>query len=562
MSAIAIQPTDAGSVYSDSDLNVPADSILLLNDDILDLIIRELVSESKATAFALSQTCRRIRSRCLPMFFKECSLSVLAWARSERFLPRTLWPYVCILRISEWTFEMPTPAADSRSEAIPSETRHSAQCSYDVYPTPYLEVVLAQMPRLRTLIFTAYQRSKPQRMIPWSSIQRTLSLRHPSLEGLVFDLHWLALELLRSEDFVLDEASLALRAFHYTPHKGWALVQQREPTPRPSEARAVELLVERNRPTLERLVLPMYTTPLDQMCSGPIWPNLRELRLRGEYRAVLDSAGFPIPYILAFANMPRLRVLELKLAQPEGLEPKPIWPAGYPAATSWPWPDLTELSVTCPRVDDQIYAHLPSTMRSLTLQYTPHYTDYVWMLAARGSLDGRWQWPLLTASEMLGILRQCRFSALRYLALEYLDDDDEEELLSYVAQAFPQLTSLEVLRCHRTVNVDDSEEWQDPCAFVERICRPIVSLHLRTLALHLDLAETPIPLSPAEFDAPYNDDQLGSFYNVLHQVADRVALIFRPELEEIKLWRPDDYYIYEWRCYEVVRSRDFGTYTR
>ena len=68
--------------------------ILLLNDDVLDLIIAGLVSESKRSAFPFSQACRRIRSRCLPIFFKECTIAVYAPLKAETFLPPTLWEYV------------------------------------------------------------------------------------------------------------------------------------------------------------------------------------------------------------------------------------------------------------------------------------------------------------------------------------------------------------------------------------------------------------------------------------------------------------------------------------
>ncbi|KAJ8475196.1 hypothetical protein ONZ51_g6709 [Trametes cubensis] len=239
-----------------------------------------------------------------------------------------------------------------------------------------------------------------------------------------------------------------------------------------------------------------------------------------------------------------------------------MWPAGYPAAT-WPWPDLIELTLSCPQAKDRIYRELPNSLRSLSLQYTPHYMDYAWTRATGHSSNAHWQWPLLTTSDMLCILRQCRLPALRHLALEYLEGDSEEQLLKYIALAFPQLTSLKLRRCHWVVDGGDNRERQDPWAVAERICQPISSLrHLRSLAMHLDLEETPYPFSPYQFEQPYDDEDLGSFYNTLHEVADRMALVFGPELEEIKLWRPHDYDIYEWKCYEVVRSSDFGTFVR
>ncbi|KAI0643931.1 hypothetical protein C8Q79DRAFT_162535 [Trametes meyenii] len=59
---------------------------------------------------------------------------------------------------------------------------------------------------------------------------------------------------------------------------------------------------------------------------------------------------------------------------------------------------------------------------------------------------------LYAASDMLHILRRCCLSGLQALTLEYGEDDEEQELLCYIAVKLPRLTTLKIRRYRNTGN--------------------------------------------------------------------------------------------------------------
>ncbi|KAI8989633.1 hypothetical protein BD414DRAFT_312139 [Trametes punicea] len=245
--------------------------------------------------------------------------------------------------------------------------------------------------------------------------------------------------------------------------------------------------------------------------------------------------------------MPKLRVLELKLGQPEDVAPQPFWPPGYPASS--PCPELCDLTLSCPQVDDQVYRSLPHTLTRLALRYTR------WKRGYYQPLPARWQWPLLKSSELLQALRQCDLHSLGHLEVEYRVDELEDELLGYVCAAFPALTSLRLFRSRQSESQDDDV----PCDIVDRIIRHLSYLvHLRSLDLSLDLPGTPraeLHLFPGPFPGPrYPKWSLERFKERLGSIADLLARTLGPELTTIKLWRPQHTVAFAWLVYEVVRN--------
>ncbi|KAJ8474345.1 hypothetical protein ONZ51_g7269 [Trametes cubensis] len=197
----------------------------------------------------------------------------------------------------------------------------------------------------------------------------------------------------------------------------------------------------------------------------PDWPRLRELRLKGELSPFGDP---PLPFVAVFSNMPKLRVLELKLAQS---------------------PELRELTLSCPQVGDNTYAALPCSLQSLSLRCTPHYLNLTGERAISLTPKARWQWSLPSSSDMLRILRQCQLPDLRHLALEYREDDADGELLQHVASACPALRCLRLFRCQRE---DAEEPARDPIAIVAHMADQLVPLrNLTKLDLQLDLPGAP-----------------------------------------------------------------------
>ncbi|OJT09985.1 hypothetical protein TRAPUB_13531 [Trametes pubescens] len=253
----------------------------------------------------------------------------------------------------------------------------------------------------------------------------------------------------------------------------------------------------------------METAPLRAICTTFDWPNLRELRLRGEHRTVGDP---PLPIVTMFAHMPRLRILELKLAHPVGAPLQPIWPIGYRIA--FPWPELQDLTLSYPIEDDQIYVNLPATLRTLTLQCFPHRTTKYHHVRGDGGLPRP-----LRSSDVLRILRHCHLPLLRGLELEYREDDGDDELLRHLGAAFPALGQLKVRRFRRA-----GADYAD--VQVEHITR-MLGVHLprlSELALCLDSVKPPGEAARQRLGILYHTQaDLQTYQKALDEAADVVA---------------------------------------
>ena len=140
--------------------------------------------------------------------------------------------------------------------------------------------------------------------------------------------------------------------------------------------------------------------------------------------------------------MPGLRCLSFK-CRPWGTTPAPLllWPSDF---TGPPLPNLERLVIAYPNPQDEIFDHLPPTIRSLSLRYCPHLdvqrSPYEYSTRFDLSLD---------STAILSILRRCEALELDYLELEYTTaslDQDDITLLQYISTAFPSLSSLKLFR--------------------------------------------------------------------------------------------------------------------
>ena len=211
------------------------------------------------------------------------------------------------------------------------------------------------------------------------------------------------------------------------------------------ERDALSLVLEQVHRTLTMLALPSEPAPISLM-SRRHWPSLRKLKLRG-----MRWTEPWTPIVLLFANMPKLRSLALELVVPEGAAPKAIWPPEILSATTFPWPELEELTVGNPDPNNKLFANLPPCLRSLTLPSCPRkcVKEWLWRYEC-----GRHLFPptfhLISASNLLRILERCSASGLSNLEIEYGADEREYDLLRHIASSFPCLTSLTIYRYRRS----------------------------------------------------------------------------------------------------------------
>ncbi|KAH9847053.1 hypothetical protein C2E23DRAFT_850535 [Lenzites betulinus] len=499
--------------------------ILTLDDDSLHQIV--VYAQRTRTIKPLSVTCHRIRLCCLPVMFRHKKFITPQPQASHWTLPpQTVWRYYRSLFFFDECRD-----TDERI-GPPRYTDDRLLCG--VFDGTYMRNAMQEMPRLSAVSFESFVDGHGLR---WSVLLPILSL--PQLREFTIKFMRFAPKLGRNED--LSTASMApLTSFRYILYD-----YRSDRNTYPTEERALELVILQTYRTLEALTLTLGPAPLHTICGIPTWPRLRELHLRGEYPTSND--GHAISAVAMFANMPNLRVLDLTLMQPQGLHPQPLWPPDHLGV--WPWPELEKLTISCPQLSDRAYEHLPSSLRTLVLRYTPHLCHYEEdKKFCRPLRHHLWQWPMVCASQMLTILRRCTLPKLHRLELEYTGDDTEEDLIRNIGVAFPFLTYLKIYR-YRQKGVNQFQVQQ--C-----ISRPLAGLiRLRTVALYLDLPDTPRP-DPLN---DYNPFDLMEFRDkTLSAVAATLARDAATSLDEIRLWIPASCDQYTWVVFDVVRGKEGG----
>ncbi|KAM5544075.1 hypothetical protein V8D89_002261 [Ganoderma adspersum] len=248
-----------------------------------------------------------------------------------------------------------------------------------------------------------------------------------------------------------------------------------------------------------------------------------------------------IPAVTLFSSMPCLQSLALNLSEPENAPAGVVWPKGV--STTFPWRNLETLHISHPGPHDEVYTHLPLSLRCLALRSWPHECERVYQLAVRNlntsQLEGYrrrwWSYPLSTSRNLAEILRKCSdLPCLRTLELEYREDAREPELLQLVVTKFSYLTTLEIHRSRR-------EGCKDvPVKDLANVLAPLVSL--RTLKLHLNFAHMPVP----DFGSrgiirnhlAFNDPR--PFNDTLALTADEFSRALAPSLEEIWMYAVKD----------------------
>ena len=301
------------------------------------------------------------------------------------------------------------------------------------------------LPALTTLVLDLYaeeprddDKLQPKLGVPLPVFLALFSiplLRHFSVMGRIFH---------PTDDpsaFPVDISLPPLVSFEYTLDN-----LRSHPRASKTEMELLNRLIPRLHLSLETLHIPSESAPLRAMYNRD-WPRLHTFSMYGQRRTVSKPL---IPYILLLARMPGLRTLHLLFANPEKLSPQPIWPRGFPAA--YPWRKLEELTVTQPHAEDELWCHLPSGLRYLSLRCWPRRSMILANHHEYGLLSQLklgWHTPLLSTAEMYGVLLSCNTPNLTYLDIEYrADSDNEGELLEHIAQGFPSLEVLQLRRYH------------------------------------------------------------------------------------------------------------------
>ncbi|TBU40295.1 hypothetical protein BD309DRAFT_993180 [Dichomitus squalens] len=331
---------------------------------------------------------------------------------TDRMNSPEAFPLTCS-RFCQLVYKRLNGTLASGSPAMESESAQGAVETAAVFEETYGALIdtLSQMPKLHTLRLSASQVNG----IPWEAMQAILAI--PQLRALHITgtldrrlLHPLEVER-RASLPPASPTSLECAPRPYSDYPGSSLAQRR----------LLGALLQQPsiQHALATLAIPDECLPSDVFCSAQ-FPRLRDVSLRGRRGVWALLAGeLHNPHVTALAGIPNLIALELNFAAQETPGRQPIWPASTPCATL-PWQRLRHLSVSYPDPEDEVS-------------------------------------PVLSASEMLHILRRCPSDRTAALEIEYVaDDDNDEELLQFIPQAdrrsasnaLVPLRSLRVLRVH------------------------------------------------------------------------------------------------------------------
>ncbi|KAM5544872.1 hypothetical protein V8D89_001770 [Ganoderma adspersum] len=470
--------------------HVPSDILSRLDDDSL----LELFEHARTCGSLrpLSLSCKWIRELCKPILFRQCRLRMAYRFNARDSIPETIWPHVRFLFLQ---CKFPYLEYESDSYSDPPD-------GYDDVYAP-LTANLCRMPKLQTIIISNTTRDG----VPWEAINAVVQvpqLRRLRISGLLDDRPTLPPETEQSLRLPVN----SLAAIDY-PSEGYRRVTT-------TEIKLLSVLLRQvaTQRSLEALSVPSECAPLEYL-SMTEFPRLRELSLIGQ-RQVYMLRTEHISYISIFANMPRLRKLVLMLSQPTGLTRQQIWPAGT-GVSEFPCPDLEDLSVSYPHPDDEFYAHLPPTLRRLTLRCWPrHYLHLLEHDRADMKRLG-WYSPILNSSEMLRILRRCPSPRLDRLEVEFEEDNSGRDLFFYIPKAFPQLQYLFIHRYRGRVGLDVTS--------VATLAQALAPLRdLRILLCNLDFGDAP---------DPFGTDFAPFLNNTLQHAADVLAGTLSPSVEII-----------------------------
>ncbi len=229
------------------------------------------------------------------------------------------------------------------------------------------------------------------------------------------------------------------------------------------------------------LTLPIETAPLHEMSSIP-WPQLKHLYLHGRF---LDGSQ-PAALRDFLPSLPSLETLSVQAARSKHLaRPRLLSRSSSPGArcarpSTAPshdssassgsstilvehpptpqtiLPTLRSLTVAYPNPEDAIFS-IKANLTHLSIRDCPRFYNF---FAYGERIGPQWGWnpTILNQAQCLSILKRMALSELTSLELVYMvpAEGSDDELLTYVSQAFPALLHLEIhrYRLHRTEQVN------------------------------------------------------------------------------------------------------------
>ncbi|TFK82592.1 hypothetical protein K466DRAFT_603551 [Polyporus arcularius HHB13444] len=460
-----------------------------IDEDTFRLIAYE-VRNTKGDLLSLSSVSRRLRGLAMPMLFAHCSTDYYG---NRGVPPLTIRHFV----------------------------RHLTYKGLCGSHRPSFGIELPYLPALSCITFDGDDYGSG---VPWPVLERCL--RIPQLRSVSWGLGAGFAAMDPYPAHVIADMPVVLTSLHFErPLRMWRTLVF-EPDryglsviPPEKEIATESLcmipLVLRTHETIESLWLVMESASIERMAEME-WPNLREFVLSGEYPRPITSS----PFVDLLRRTPRLTTFSASIALPIHMDRLPILGRSPP-----PWIERLEfrsLTLSYPDPGDAIFCANMSALTHLSLRDSPRYYYHL----AIDKVSKRYNAPILTSSECLRILKRMSLPALESLALSYIADEEDQDLLHYVIDTFSQLHTLELHRYRK-----DRQEVVQHATIARVLSRGEM---LRYVFLNLDFHDDHGPPGKGNWEEPI------SVFDPVHE--DRgfelVAIMERcPRLQYVALLR-------------------------
>lgn len=206
------------------------------------------------------------------------------------------------------------------------------------------------------------------------------------------------------------------------------------------EAALIRALAFPLRLSLQILSVPIESAPIHEL-STLVWPHLTDLSFTANTPSSATTSSIDFSSILE--NMPRLLNLSVLLPQsssfPRSTILLPITSTAIPTLES-----LRSLTLAYPNPADLIFDRLPPSLHHLSLTDCPRH--YLLLDTSNPLYEYSYDSPVLTSSELGGIVRRCNTPALESLEVVYRADAAEVKTLGMITRRFSGLKTLKMFR--------------------------------------------------------------------------------------------------------------------
>ncbi|KAJ7174149.1 hypothetical protein C8R43DRAFT_636552 [Mycena crocata] len=487
-----------------------AESVLVLNDDLIIYLSEMLSSE---TRLQLSTVSRRFRRLLMPAIFRKYVWEPCATYNGHPLPLDSLRPHIRVFSLSGE--DLPW------DDVITTEKR--------IKVVAQLQKIIPQMVSARTFLL---------KRIPgglWPQLLDAIFMA-PWIDELILESRWLP-EGRGDFDIPATAVRAPLRSVTYNswficdPAKRAIVAMRRPMIMIEIEAQNLCSILGACQSTLETLKIPGEIF-LTTMNTSTVWIALQELHVEGFWPQADRSSVLSV-----LRAMPNLRTLRLKLGCFEFyLAPGHLIPPGSSSSLDRDTflPHLVHFEAACLLPGERILASLPRGLESLSLIHHPTHPIH------------SFRREIPECSVILDILADVQFSNLTspelwYRIMEPEELVSDELLLACIPQRFPFLRHLTL---HRWVLPYTTHAYRmDPSPEFRKLLPQLKHLETFSLDPNVNYCSQSGPM-------PYVEEQYAYIVKLLRKIAEDIVPAI-PWLRQISMYRPVARYT-PWETWDVI----------